>query len=395
MSEYLLPLLLMLLLLAAYLDDIFLFKLLYLLLGGLLAGRWWSVRALERIQVRREGQRRLFLGEKIEISLVIVNRGWLPLVWLQVQENLPAELGGKGGVRQVLSLGPKGRARFTYSLDGRKRGYYEVGPTRMYSGDLLGLVESSQRVKPADHVTVYPKIIPLRRVDLPSNAPLGTLRHRQPLYADPTRVAGKREYQSGDSLRRVDWKATAASGALQVKLFDPAISLETAILLDLNLEGYHLKGRFADTEFAIIVAASLANWVAGKRQALGLITNGADPLLGGNSPAVRPPKTGRGVLMGQLDVLARIQARQAPDVSQVLQTKTTDLAWGTTLVVITGIVHDEVISGLLKAHRRGLTPALVQVGRLAGRKETRTRVGAFGVPYFGLQDERDLDQWRG
>ena len=54
----------------------------------------------------------------------------------------------------------------------------------------------------------------LTSLSLPSHSPLGTLRHTQPIFEDPSRVTGKRDYISGDSLRRVDWKATAATGRL-------------------------------------------------------------------------------------------------------------------------------------------------------------------------------------
>ncbi len=107
---------------------------------------------------------------------------------------------------------------------------------------------------------------------------MGTLRHHQPIFEDPSRIFGKRPYVSGDSLRRVDWKATASTGQLQVKLFEPSIALETEIFLDLNTEAYEFHSRASATELAIVVTASLANWVVRARQSVGLVTNGLDPL---------------------------------------------------------------------------------------------------------------------
>ena len=100
---------------------------------------------------------------------------------------------------------------------------------------------------PAQYLTVYPRIVALNSIQIPSRSPQGTMRHTQPIFEDPTRVLGKREYVAGDSLRRVDWKSTAVTGRLQVKLFEPAISLETLIFLNLNAEDYHYRSRIDST----------------------------------------------------------------------------------------------------------------------------------------------------
>ena len=55
--------------------------------------------------------------------------------------------------------------------------------------------------------------------------------------------------------------STAVAGRLQVKLFEPSIALETAIFLDLDANVYSLRARYDISELAIVIAASLANWV--------------------------------------------------------------------------------------------------------------------------------------
>ena len=66
---------------------------------------------------------------------------------------------------------------------------------------------------------------------------------------------------AGDSLRSVDWKASATVGRLQVKLYEPSIALEIAIFLDLSFSGYKPQSRIDATELAIVIAASLASWI--------------------------------------------------------------------------------------------------------------------------------------
>ncbi len=85
---------------------------------------------------------------------------------------------------------------------------------------------------------------------------------------------------AGDSQRRIHWKASAHEDRLLVKKFQPAISLNVAIVLDLNRQAYPISGAIGSSEWAIIVAASLASHVVGQRQPVGLITNGLDSLNG-------------------------------------------------------------------------------------------------------------------
>jgi uncharacterized protein (DUF58 family) len=394
MSEYIIIFLIVLAIIAAILRADFVLILIYILLGVYTVGRWWSQRALKAVSVSRTFNHRAFLGEKVQVFLEIANSGRLPVVWLQLHESLPTALSLAGSFQQVVSLGPGERMKFEYLLMGRKRGYYDVGPLKLYSGDIFGLSAERERLMQGDHLIVYPKIIPLTKVSLPSHSPLGTLRHKQPIFEDPTRVLGKRDYVAGDSLRRVDWKATATTGRMQVKIFEPSIALETAIFLNLNVSEYSYRTRFDVTELGIIVAASLANWVTGMRQSIGLNTNGIDPLQEDAYSQPVPPRHGRAHLMRILDVLARIQAAETFPFVQLLHQQVVHLSWGTTLIVITPQIDDDLFDALFQARRAGLNAILVPCGPVAGLSELRQRAKYFGFPLFHILRERDLDIWR-
>jgi uncharacterized protein (DUF58 family) len=298
-----------------------------------------------------------------------------------------------------VSLGPKGRAQFTFTLNADKRGYYPIGPLHLRSGDVIGLAENVQNEGRADNLIVYPRIVPLAHVPLPSHSPLGTLRHTQPIFEDPTRVRGKRDYVAGDSLRRVDWKATASTGRLQVKQFEPSIALETAIVLNLNADEYDYRTRYDATELAVVVAASLANWIVGRRQSVGLWVNGEDPLIGQSQPseifpAAILPRKGRAHLTRLLEVLARVRSiKTQPLVDQLRQTLPR-LSWGTTLIVITGSLDEAVFDEIFRARRAGLDVLVALMGLVPDRVAVVQRARHFGVPLYEFTRERDLDLWR-
>ena len=388
-----LPLLILLLIIAAALRDDFALTLIYLFVGAFGAGMWWSRRSLSKLESHREFSDHAFPGEKVEITIRVKNPGWLPLPWVSIQDGLPVGLSAAPNFERVTTLGPKSETGFSYTLEARKRGYYPVGPLSLSTGDILGLNEPVQKNAPAQYLTVYPKVVPLASIKIPSRSPQGTLRHTQPLFEDPTRVMGKRDYVAGDSLRRVDWKATAATGRMQVKMFEPSIALETLLCLNLNEDDYPFRQRIDSLELAIVIAASLAAWIAQKRQSFGLLVNGLD-LPSGETPRSLPLRKGGAHLMRLLETLARAGAtRQAPFLP-LLQHQRAQLPWGTTLIVITGQVGEALLTELYQSRKAGQEVLLIQAGAVTYSRETQTLAGLYGIPLVSIQNERGLDIWK-
>jgi uncharacterized protein (DUF58 family) len=393
MSGPFLPLLLVLLLIASLMRGDFALTLLYLVIGALVAGLWWSKRALAQVKTKRRFNTHAFLGERIQIDLNVQNKGWLPLPWLEIRETLPVDLVGPNSFQSVIHLGPGAAATFEYSVEARKRGYYPIGPLSYSTGDILGLRDSSQSVMQAEHLVVYPKIVPFASMNIPSHSPQGTLRHALPLFEDPARVFGKRGYASGDSLRRVDWKSTAATGKLQVKVFEPSIALETCLILNLNGDDYYFRGRIDSTELAIVTAASIANWIVQNKQMVGMVVNGRDPLTVDGNPQTISPRKGKPHLMRILETLARVERKDNSALVPLIQKQRFDLGWGTTLIVITGRADEELIHELYQARRAGQNVTLILIGIDMSEETSRQRAKTFGIPMLSILNERDLQIW--
>src|SRR5215207_543814 len=393
MSGTFLPLLVVLVLIAAFLRGDFALTLIYLVVGALAMGTWWCRRALGQVDAKRHFNTHAFLGEKIKIDLQVQNKGWLPVPWLELRETLPVALAGPYSFQTVTNLGPRAEAQFEYFVQARKRGYYPIGPLTISTGDILGLSDSLQVHSPAEALIIYPKIIPFSSMKIPSQSPQGTLRHSLPLFEDPTRVFGKRGYTSGDSLRRIDWKSSASTGRLQVKLFEPSIALETCVILNLNAEDYYYRSRMDSTELAIVIAASMSNWIVEKKQMVGMVVNGRDPLSAELMPQSIPARKGKRHLMRLLETLARVEVIDNSAFGSFIQKQRYQLAWGTTLIVITGSAGDELMDELYQARRRGQNPVLILAGRDSTKEAIRQRAAVFDIPVFSIATERDLTLW--
>ncbi len=394
MAKFLPLFLLVLVVVAIVLEGDYVLTLVYLFIAALIMSKWWGSRVMNGIDISRSFNHWAFLGEKVTVNLNIKNRSILPIPWLQIRESLPVGLHTKGPFQDVVYLTPKGDLDFSYQLDCVKRGLYPVGPLHLFSGDVLGVSKNKTHVLTPENLTVYPKIIPLVKIEFPSQSPMGTLPSTQPIFEDPTRVRGKRDYVEGDSLRKIDWKATASSGRLQVKLYEPSIALETIIFLNLNADEYDLRTRFYDTELAITVAASMANWISSARQAVGLATNGYDPYMDTTRSPLLPARRGRGHLLRLLEILARIQMVESTPLAQVLRQELVNLPWGATLILVSGHVDDDLFDSLFQARRAGLKAFLVQCGQTKDIRLLEQRSRQFGIPMVQFLREQDLDIWR-
>ena len=372
--------------------EAFIFVLLYLFIGAFLFSFGWLRRVIGHIHMERQFVDRAFVGEDVPVEVHIHNQSRLPALYLQFEEETSPELSGAQLAQQVVSVSGNQQAIIHYALRTHKRGRYKIGPAHIIGGDLLGLSKEQRKELPASMVTVYPRVLPLAQLGLPMQAPLGNLRHSNPIFEDPSQPIGKRQYQPGDPLRRIDWKTTASSGHLQTRVYQPSIDLNTMVFLDLDKRSYLDRNRYQANEFAIVAAASLANWLIENKQGVGLVTNGADPLASNKTLQTVTPQKGQPQLMEILEVLARIDAAEEIPLIPMLQQAAGSLSWGTTMMIVTGQVSQEILEALLPVQRKGLNPVLISCGRSSQRDDVSAMAKVIHLPYYALNHELELEK---
>ncbi len=397
----------------------FIYYILYVLVGVFLWSRWATPRAMRNLMAGRDYRHRAFLGETVEVTLTLTNPSRLALPWVQFHESVPPELRLEESTQRVVSLGGRQTRSHTYHVKGLQRGYYRLGPLRLTGGDLFGLAKARVGYLAPDYLTVYPRIVPLSRLGLPSRLPFGTIGSHQRLFEDPARPMGARDFRSGDSQRQINWKASAHTQKLLVRTFEPAISLETLILLDLHAEDYERRDRLYWTEWAIVAAASLATHLVNQRQAVGLMSNGVDPLrlqedarqfdevtgrlvfdsatggqnLRAHMPPPIAPRAGRPHLMKLLEQLARLDARETIPLHEWASTAGVHLSWGVTIVAITGQGDVPRCNALHQLARAGFNPILVAVEPDANFGRVREQARRLGFRAYNLSSRAELERW--
>ena len=368
-----------LLALALFVAGLLLHQLPLLLVALLLAlvrlvTRLWERFCLARVEYRRRlSASRVFFGEEIQREVEVANRKPLPLPWIEIEEEVPSEVTflkgstspsykmGRMVLTNLVSLGWYHRVKRRYPIRCLRRGCFTFGPTRIRSGDLFGFVKREMEINEVDYLMVYPKIVPLEKLGIPSRQPLGDIRTRH-LFEDPVLTLGVRDYHFGDSLKRIHWKTTARTGQLKTKLFEPTTTVDLGIFLDVRTMRPPAWGTITELmELGIITAASLASHALGAGYRVGLYINQRQRF---SDQAVRmAPSQHPDQLLHILEALAQINTSiETMPMARLVLGEGRNLPWGSTMVVITATPTDALYSSLVRMKRAGRSVALIVVG---------------------------------
>lgn len=254
---------------------------------------------------RRPETRRAVFGDTTEVSLVVENRKLLPLPALEISDDFPDSLPVVGMrlkpsakqetavLTNVLALWAYQRVRRRYRLSAIARGAYRFGPMTLRASDPFGILTRETTIDAPAVLLVHPLVAPLERFGLPSHAPFGERKSPRRLLEDPLRVSGIRAYEPGDEPRRIHWKATARTGMLQSRIYEPATRHTLAIFVEIRTFARALIGYDPQlVELAVTTAASVAMWGLDQGYAVGLYSNGtlAMPELDSEHARATPPR---------------------------------------------------------------------------------------------------------
>ena len=257
----------------------------YVLLGILLLSRFFTRTWTEKIVVTRQAEGDVFeIGQSAEVTVEVENRGALTVPWLIIEDSLPWEaitqmphhIRVEGERFELTSLKRGESAVLNYTVTFLMRGYYQLGPLQLETGDVFGLHRRFRVAGEPHFALVLPRVLPLQGYNLASRRPLGEIRVVHRLFEDPTRLAGVRPYQHGDPLNRIHWRATARTGQIHSRVYETSRVAGATFLLDFHLQSFQGAAGETSAELAIVTVASLANAVFLMGQQIGFISNGRD-----------------------------------------------------------------------------------------------------------------------
>lgn len=324
----------------------------------------WRNHSLDHIQyTRRFHYTRGFPGEKTEVRITVINNKLLPVSWLRVSDTWPVAAGPEdgevlapsylpnlGNLVNLYSLRWRERISRSFPLVFRKRGIYEVGPLTLEASDLFGLYDLRKEVEHNELLTVFPEILPIDRLKLPAEDPFGDRRARKPLFEDPTQTMGIRPYHPEDSFRRIHWPASARTGALQVKVFQPVTARVMVICLNVTTEEHYWMGFSPEIlEQLVKVSATLAVHGVEDGYSVGLFSNGC--MAHSDQPFHIQPGRSSNQLAVILHALAGVTPFTTARFESFLIRSMANIPFGATLVLVSARLPESLQDTLLRLRR--------------------------------------------
>jgi len=187
-----------------------------------------SIMGLEITRSSRASRKQV--GEIFTEKFELANRSVFPKAWLRISDF--SDLTGRAGSRVLTRIG--GRQSRTYAAFTllERRGWFQLGPTQIETGDIFGLFLIRKIVQPKSRLLVIPYTVNIQNFPAPFGIMPGGRALRQKTLEVTPYAAGVREFVPGDPLKRIHWPTSARKQTLIVKEFEKDPMAAVWIFLD-------------------------------------------------------------------------------------------------------------------------------------------------------------------
>ncbi len=348
-----------------------------------LGARLWVTASKQPVRLRRSLGRQ----EHVEGNDVTVGLEAQALRYPGPRSLEVVERAGRLGERRV-RLARHGRTLLArYVLAGVPRGRYRFEAVRAIFEDPFGLARAETELGSESTLLVYPRLVDLERL-FSQGAGLTQAGGRVLLR----RTAGfdlhsVREYQHGESLRKVHWRTTAKRGELMVKELEDAPHDELAVLLD--ADGRSVVGGSFDVLVRAAGSILLAHVLRNRRSGLTITTS--------------PPESCHvtsfdGEWRLALELLAAAEPNGSEPLTRFLGRDGSPAVHATELVAVTSSLDAALADALLERAfaRKPTSLVLVEAasfrpgGAPPGRDPALLKLQAGGIPLAVLRHGDDL-----
>ena len=313
-----------------------------------------------------------FEGDRVTLIAKLTRPSRIPLGSISLHLE-----GGRLGERTERLRGHGRVVRSSIELGRLPRGVFAIADPEVVVGDLLGLVSVRPSVT-CERVTlvVRPRLVALDGLFSEAGRIGGDGRRLLLRRAAGFDFHSVREYEQGESLRRVHWPTSARRGQLMVKELEDTAHDGVVVLLDCDPAG--AVGTPPDSSFdaAVRAAGSILQAHAVRGRSATLVTTGCDA-------QVVPVRSSRGDLGAAVTCLAAASPDSPNRLARVLH-GSPSLAGTAELVVVTATLDPTAFGAVLGvAARRTVSLVWVDAASFAARP-TRAQAGVLRLAAHGI-----------
>jgi uncharacterized protein (DUF58 family) len=346
------------------------FLYLSILLG---VGAWvWTRWAASGLRLHRNARvQRANVGDIFEENFEVANDSRVLVPWMEVlnQSKIPFASGSR------LLTFMTGHQKRTYLARTwlTRRGGFQLGPTRITTGDPFGLFSLSKVIAPIQTLVVYPVIFEIQSFLFPPGLlPGGQVIRRKSADVTP-HAAGVREYVHGDAMKRIHWPTSVRRNQLMVKEFEQDPQAEIWLYLDsqkdvhfekphqyedmpVELMFFGRRPKFqmppSTLEYSISITASLAHYFVAQRRAVGYVS-------AGQAFTVHSADRSERQEAKILETLAFVEADGTLSISALVAAQASQLPQGSSVILVTPTVRSDLLLAVDDLQRRHLRPVVV------------------------------------
>ena len=338
---------------------------------------WGWVRTLKRPLVLRRslGSADHLEGDDVPVVLEAVLRPPAPRAL-----NVVDDVEGRGG-QEVRLMRDGGELLGRYVLRSVPRGRYSFVGARALFEDPFGLFRAESPAGGEATLLVYPRLVEIDRLFSEAGGAAqegGRLLMRRTSGFDLHSV---RDYQEGESLRKVHWRTTARRGRLMVKELEDTPHDEVAILLD--ADSRYVVGDSFDVQVRAAGSILRVHALRGRRALLSVTTSPAEH---------RRVTSFDGEWQLARELLASVRPEGREPVEAFLVRDSSPAAHAAELVVITSFLSPRLADALVD-RTLAYRPASLVLVRPDGdgvRDPLLLRLFAAGVPVAVIRPADDL-----
>lgn len=300
-------------------------------------------------------EKELMAGEETKLRYIFKNN--LPVTFprLEFENNLVYRLTGIKEKNKIFHLAQHEDFSGESVIICRRRGHYRLGEAKLYIKDIFGLFTFSKKIEAPISLKVYPRIIPLRSFLIPASQQMGELIANEIVFQDYTSISDLKEYQEGDSVKKIHWKASSRQDNLVVKNFELRGDTEVLILLNNNQGDY--KG---DTEgwiedVGVEVAISVVDYCLERNMqvSLAINKNNEHSLIKGSSKAY---------LKVFLESMVEFDALGTMGFISQIEKVSSAARQGTTMLIITPVLTKAIGTMGIGLKMKNINPIFILTG---------------------------------
>jgi len=328
------------------------------------------------------------VGEEISVRARVQIRSPLPVAQGTWRDVLGDGLEGDASGRfpaTASGLSAAGSAiRIEYRVTARRRGVRTVGPLTVASTDPFGFARRHCTIGDPASVTVAPQVVELGPLtDLPGEAG-GSMHSTTNQLGQGADNLIPRHYVSGDSMRRIHWRASAHRDELMVRQEEQETTPEAVVVLDRGLqrwtpEAMQAPGEDPGFETAITACVSVVARLVHEGYRVTVIdvdgTEIVEPVDGGDNAGIDR----------MLTAFATVTAQRITQPEQLVR-----LFMGVQtgpLVIVTGRLDDGDVDELAPLPHHSAMPVLLTI---APQHDTLLRAESTGWRVASVPPDSDL-----